>query len=51
MKRLTFDDHKWLILKKGGWPSNMNITCLHGKCFGMERPEIVDYMGSERLGF
>lgn len=51
MKWLTFDDHKWLILKKAGWSSNMNITRLQGKGFDMERAEIVDYRGSESLEF
>jgi hypothetical protein len=51
MKWLTFRDHKWLILKKVGWSSNMNILHLQGKGFDMERPEIVDYRGSESFGF
>gem|GEM_PF-2877982 len=51
MKWLTFDDHKWLILKKVGWSSNMNILHFQGKGFDMERPEIVGYRGSESLGF
>jgi len=51
MKWLTFDDHKWQILKKAGWPSNMNITFLQGKGFDIERPKIVDYRGSESFGF
>jgi hypothetical protein len=51
MKWLTFHDHKWLILKKAGWSSNMKITRLQGKGFDMERPKIVDYRGSESLEF
>ena len=51
MKWLTFRDHKWLIKKKAVWSWNINITRLQGKCFGMERPKIVDYRGSESLGF
>lgn len=51
MKWLTFGDHKWLILKKAVWSSNMNITLFQGKGFDMERAEIVDNRGSESLGF
>jgi len=51
MKWLTFDDHKWLILKKAGWSSTLTITLLRGKGIDLERLEIVDYRGSESLGF
>lgn len=50
MKWLTFRDHKWLILKKADWPSNMNIALFQSKGFDMERAEIVDYRGSESFG-
>jgi len=51
MKWLTFRDHKWLILKKAGWSSNMKISFIQGKGFDMDRPEIVDYRGSESFEF
>ena len=38
-------------LKKTGWSWKMNISLLQGTGFDLERDEIVDYRGSESLGF